>query len=149
LTYLKTGVVNVHWTYAQGTKIQSPFEVPLEIVNANKADISSNPLSDVVTKSFAADGTLQLNILNGKGGSIFYTLNGMLLGQYFNFIDGTIRARKDPGFQGVMGLTEQVSKNLFLPTGVYSLWSRDIPDPVETGTPPGSNMYGTHPMLMG
>jgi hypothetical protein len=73
----------------------------------------------------------------------------MLLGQYFNFIDGTINARKDPGFQGVMGLTEQVSMNLLLPTGVYSLWSRDIPDPVETGTPPGSNMYGTHPMLMG
>jgi hypothetical protein len=46
-------------------------------------------------------------------------------------------------------LTERTSSNLFLPDGVYSLWSRDIPNPEETGKAPGNNLYGTHPMLMG
>jgi hypothetical protein len=32
-----------------------------------------------------------------------------------------------------MGLSERVSNDLFLETGVYSLWSRDAADPVETG----------------
>lgn len=32
-----------------------------------------------------------------------------------------------------MGIAERVSNGLFLDDGVYSLWSRDQPDPVETG----------------
>lgn len=47
-----------------------------------------------------------------------------------------------------MGLSEQFSNNLFLPDGVYSLWSRDQPDPVQDGKAPGKNMYGTHPFYM-
>lgn len=47
-----------------------------------------------------------------------------------------------------MGLSERVSNNLFLENGVYSLWSRDAADPVETGKTPGNNMYGTHPFFM-
>ena len=49
----------------------------------------------------------------------------MVLGEYFNLIDGTIMAKKGDNFKGVLGLTERVSSNLFLPDGVYSLWSRD------------------------
>ena len=49
-------------------------------------------------------------------------------------------------YKGVMGLSEQVSSDLFLPDGVFSLWSRDQPDPVQTGKFPSSNMYGTHPV---
>lgn len=47
-----------------------------------------------------------------------------------------------------MGLSERVSNDLFLETGVYSLWSRDTANPVETGQSPGNNMYGTHPFYM-
>jgi hypothetical protein len=47
-----------------------------------------------------------------------------------------------------MGLSERVSNDLFLESGVYSLWSRDAADPVETGKSPGNNMYGTHPFYM-
>jgi len=47
-----------------------------------------------------------------------------------------------------MGLSEQVSTDLFLDDGVYSLWSRDATNPPQTGTLPGQNMYGTHPFYM-
>ena len=47
-----------------------------------------------------------------------------------------------------MGLAERTSNDLFLPTGVYSLWSRDIPNPVEKGELPASNLYGVHPFYM-
>ena len=47
-----------------------------------------------------------------------------------------------------MGLFERVSDDLFLPDGVYSLWSRDQPNPVEDGKAPGKNLYGTHPVYM-
>ena len=49
-------------------------------------------------------------------------------------------------YKGVIGLSEQVASDLFLPDGVFSLWSRDQPDPVQTGKFPSSNMYGTHPV---
>ena len=51
-------------------------------------------------------------------------------------------------FKGIIGLSDRVSNSLFLETGVYSLWSRDAADPVETGQAPGNNMYGTHPFFM-
>lgn len=47
-----------------------------------------------------------------------------------------------------MGILEQTSTNLFLKDGVYSLWSRDIPNPVQTTKAPGANLYGTHPFIM-
>ena len=47
-----------------------------------------------------------------------------------------------------MGLADQVSGDLFLKDGVYSLWNRDEPDPVERGTLPGANAYGTHPFFI-
>lgn len=46
-----------------------------------------------------------------------------------------------------MGLFERTSNDLFLKDGVYSLWSRDIPNPIETGKTPGNNLYGTHPVF--
>jgi hypothetical protein len=47
-----------------------------------------------------------------------------------------------------MGLSERVSNDLFLKDGVYSLWSFDTANPIETGKAPGNNMYGTHPFYM-
>jgi hypothetical protein len=48
-----------------------------------------------------------------------------------------------------MGLSERVSNDVFLQDGVYSLWSLDTANPVETGKSPGNNLYGTHPFYMG
>ena len=68
LTYLKSGIVNVHWTFAakpEGMKM--PFEVPTDIVGPDMTDVSANPLSDVVTQD-STSGSLALTILNAKGG---------------------------------------------------------------------------------
>jgi len=42
-------------------------------------------------------------------------------------------------FFGVFGLGERVSKALNYPTGVYSMFNRDIQDPFATGKTPGAN----------
>lgn len=71
----------------------------------------------------------------------------MILSEYLNIIDGV--AYTDSASKGIMGLAERTVSDLFLPDGVYSLWSRDIPNPEETGKAPGNNLYGTHPFYMG
>lgn len=68
--------------------------------------------------------------------------------EYFNFINSDVIVSGGSIFKGIMGLSERVSNDVFLGTGVYSLWSRDAANPVETGTAPGNNLYGTHPFYM-
>lgn len=121
-----TDIVNVHWTFATPSDGEMPpFEVPVEIVQPNKDKVSDGALSDFVTYTQAEGAGLVLNILNGKAGTPFYTLNGFVLGKYINIIDGKAMAAKDTKFKGLLGLTERISNDLFLGTGVYSLWSRD------------------------
>lgn len=146
LTLLKTGVVNVHYTFAD-TTMGTPFEVPTSIVQPNKDDVSEDPLSgfvDVVNGD--GSGPIGINIKNSAGTQVF-RLNGMVLSKYLNFMDTTAVTKK--GSKGVMGLFERVSSDLFLPDGVFSLWSLDTANPVETAKPPGNNLYGTHPIYMG
>jgi hypothetical protein len=52
-----------------------------------------------------------------------YKLNGMQLGELYNYIDASFYT-SDPS-KGLIGLFEQVSSNLYLKDGIYSLWSRD------------------------
>jgi lysosomal alpha-glucosidase len=47
-----------------------------------------------------------------------------------------------------LGLAERTSNDLFLGDGVYSLWTRDEPNPIENGELPGNNNYGVHPFYM-
>lgn len=48
-----------------------------------------------------------------------------------------------------MGLPGRIVSDLFLKDGVHSLWARDVASPIDTGSEPGSNMYNTHPFIMG
>ena len=45
----------------------------------------------------------------------------------------------------IFGLGERVGE-FFLSEGVYTLWNRDEPSPIENGRRPGNNIYGTHPI---
>jgi hypothetical protein len=67
-------------------------------------------------------------VSNGKGASVF-DLNGMILSTYLNIIDSVVHT-STTNYKGIMGLAEQVSNDLWLPDGVFSLWSRDAADPV-------------------
>jgi hypothetical protein len=147
LSVLETGVVNVHWTYADKGK-SAPFEVPTDIIQPNKDKLSTTETLDkfVTITNPAGEGAISIAIMNDATTQVF-NLNGMILGQYLNVIDTTAVTKK--GSKGVMGLFERVSSDLFLPDGVFSLWSFDTANPVETGKPPGNNLYGTHPYYMG
>lgn len=147
LTLLETGVVNVHWTYAD-TTVSAPFEVPVSIVQPNKDKVSTTETLDkyVAITNPAGEGAISISIMNGATTQVF-NLNGMILSQYLNVIDTTAVTKK--GSKGILGLFERVSSDLFLPDGVFSLWSFDTANPVETGKPPGNNLYGTHPYYMG
>ena len=146
LTLLKTGVVNVHYTFKDTTD-GAPFEVPTDIVQPNKDQVSEDPLSGFVdVTNPAGGGAIVITIKNAAGNNVF-TLNGMVLSKYLNFMDTTAITKK--GSKGVMGLFERVASDLFLPDGVFSLWSLDTANPVETAKPPGNNLYGTHPIYMG
>ena len=104
-------------------------------------------MSSYVEVSEGDEGAAQLTIKNDAGVTVF-TLNGMFIQEYINYLDVTVNT--DSKFRtGILGLTERVSDDLFLDTGVYSLWARDTADPAETGKAPGNNMYGTHPFYMG
>jgi alpha-glucosidase (family GH31 glycosyl hydrolase) len=104
-------------------------------------------LSANVEVSETEKGAAVLMIKNDAGDDVF-TFNGMFLQEYINYMDVTVQT--DSKYRtGVLGLTERVSTDLFLETGVYSLWARDTADPAETGKAPGNNMYGTHPFYMG
>lgn len=54
----------------------------------------------------------------------------------------------DTSFTGIFGLGERANKDFFFKDGVYSMWAKDIPTPIEDGKTPGNNLYGTHPFYM-
>jgi hypothetical protein len=151
LAILKSGVVVVKWNYDSapaGTKV--PFTVPTDIVDAGTDYSTTAKLSDRV--KINVDGTTQavsIDILADDKTTPVYTISGeMQLGEFYNVFRGTAHTRK-LNFKGVMGLAEQTTSDLFLKDGLYSLWSLDTANPIETGMAPGSNMYGTHPFFMG
>lgn len=149
LSVLESGVINVHYTYDNKTGLsKDPFEVPTTIVDAQKSKLSmTKNLSDNVEVSEGDSGAGVL-IIKNDAGVVVFTFNGMFLQEYINYMDVTVNT--DSAFRtGILGLSERVSQDLFLEDGVYSLWSRDTADPVETGKAPGNNMYGTHPFYMG
>lgn len=63
-------------------------------------------------------------------------------------IDAMAFSQNGTNFHGIAGLAERTSNELFLEDGVYSLWARDAPNPVENGELPGANIYGVHPFYM-
>ena len=150
MSVLASGVLNIHWTFTDPTKLdRKPFEVPTSIVDPQKDSLKEGAkLSDFISFNQQETGSdpFTIGVKNGNGTDV-YKLDGMLLSEYFNYIKAEALTSQSP-YNGIMGLSEQFSNNLFLQDGVYSLWSRDQPDPIEDGKAPGKNMYGTHPFYM-
>lgn len=48
----------------------------------------------------------------------------------------------------MMGLWERNTEDLYLDSGVYSMWNRGAGKPDQTKTLPASNSYSTHPLLI-
>lgn len=79
------------------------------------------------------------------------TLKGFLFDQYLNWFNMealAVPAANEDAFRGVFGLGERATKDFFFRSGVYSMWTKDTDNPVESGRLPGSNNYGVHPFYM-
>lgn len=151
LSVLSSGVVSVKWVRPElraGGK--APFKVPEFLVDAGTNYSSTAVLSDFVkVNSDPTTKAISIDILAADKTTPVYTISGdMQLGDYLNTMRGVAHTRI-ANFKGLMGLAEQTTTDLFLQDGLYSLWTLDTANPVETRKAPGSNMYGVHPFLMG
>lgn len=140
------------WSYAdQDTTRRMPFEVPDDIVTLSAIKTSTiHNVSDYITIDNYGSGSASLfDVFADVEKKVkIFSLGGVILGDYINLINVVAHTVTGDDFKGIMGLAERTVDDLFLPDGVYSLWSRDIPNPVERGALPASNMYGTHPFYM-
>jgi hypothetical protein len=146
MSVLKTGALNVKWTYENTSQdgYSAPFEVPIDLVNTmSNETMNGAVLSDYIT--LGTTGSPLLSIKNGN--TTIYDLQAMVLKEHFNFISAKVHVDKT-NFKGIMGLAERTVNDLFLAEGIYALWSRDAANPVEDGKLPGKNMYGVHPFYM-
>ena len=89
-----------------------------------------------------------MTVKSGPNGVEVYDLEAIILTEFLNQIRATVKTKAGSDFKGIMGLAERTVSDLFLPDGVYGLYSRDAANPVETGGFPASNMYGVHPFYM-
>jgi len=59
-----------------------------------------------------------------------FEIQDIILNDYINvFRTGVYTRYQGEYARKIMGLSEQVAKDLFLDDGVYSLWSRDVASP--------------------
>lgn len=156
LTVTEASIVNIRWNYADKPEtVKTPYEVPTNIVNMDLKP-GHLPLSDFITWSTHTGnntGEFQITVKNYLEKDalepLFTLRSNMMLNQYLNSWEGTAELRRDPDFQGLMGLPDQTSTDLFLGNGTYSLWNREAAEPVETGKYPTENTYGSVPFVMG
>lgn len=144
LTMTSDSIVHIKWSYENKPQIyKTPFEVPQNIIPDRGVGSSKN-LSSILY--ITEDPYLQINVL-ADSTHIAYTIYGLILDQYLNVIQATANQASDQ-YTGIFGLGERANPNFFFKDGVYSMWAKDIPTPVENGKAPGNNMYGTHPFYM-
>lgn len=126
-----------------------PFEVPTDIIATNRSDLKSGEkLSDYLTTSDGTQAPL-ISVKSGKGQTAeIFDLGSLVLKEHFNYISTQVHTKSGTDFKGIMGLAERTVSDLFLPDGIYTLWSRDSANPVEDGKLPGKNLYGVHPFYM-
>lgn len=88
---------------------------------------------------------LSINDLTGRQIIDFY---GLVYDSWLNIIQAQVHEATGDDFSGIFGLGERVASDLAYTDGVYSMWSRDVGNTLETGETPGNNNYGTHPFYM-
>lgn len=139
------GVLNIKWTYTEGVGGKKMFKVPEEYVNANQLKLSGNlyDLIEILPSPF------QIKFLYADAEQTeFFGIDGMVYDDYLNWLRVHVVTPSRNDFTGIFGLGERASEDFFYKDGVYSMWSKDIPTPIETSHLPASNMYGTHPYFM-
>lgn len=135
-------MVNLHWRIKDDVQ---HFTVPDELLDFDRTKRASGADFDEAYFTIATDLEGNTNIVvNNKTGTPLYRLNGFVMTHdHFNYWDVDILTD-----QPLIGLADQVSNKLSLEDGVYSLWTRDVPDPIADKKLPGKNMYGVQPFVV-
>ena len=115
------------------------FQVPEEIVDVQNAVSECNgvncELSKFVKINLSPEPDFLIRVQNGEEFEpiTLWQLNSFIQDEFINVIDAQVHLSANDSFKGVMGLAERTSNEVFLGDGVYSLWTRDEPNPVERG----------------
>ena len=149
VSLLNSGLVSLYYNYNDLSQVSKKvFEVPTDVIDTNKTvmDIKTDQLSNYVVITQEANKPISISI-KSKAGTQIFSLTGMALQEYYNA--RVFQVFTEANSKGIMGLGEQVTTDLFVPSGVYSFWSRDAGTPTADGKKPAKNVYGTHPFFMG
>ena len=152
VTVTEANMVNINWRYAQqpGT-VKVPYQIPSSIIDIDltPGHISLDEFISIQTLTGNTDkGEFILTVLNPTDKQPIWSLrSNMQLNQHLNMWEAIAHTRKE-NFQGVMGLADQTTTDLFLGNGTYTLWNRGAPEPAQTGKYPSENTYGSHPFIM-
>lgn len=146
LRILQGGILNIKWTWKDHSSTgKRPFEVPDEYITTNDR-ATFGDLSQFVAISATP---FQISFLSEDANPTqVFRLDGMIFDDYLNWIKIQVFTETGPKFKGIFGLGERANFDFFYKDGVYSMWSKDIPTPIDTGDLPAANMYGTHPYFM-
>jgi hypothetical protein len=148
LRVLPGDIVNVKWTwtdYAAAGK-RKPYAVPNEYISTEDK-VPFGDLSKHVVIS-ASPFTAVFFTSEGDAPTEYFRLDQMVYDEYLNWVKVQVTTEANEKFNGIFGLGERASFDFFYRDGVYSMWSKDIPTPIESGDLPAANMYGTHPYFM-
>lgn len=143
------------WSYQDPNRTR-PFEVPNDIVDLsqlknsdilkigdfikldNHSDISRNSSMDFNTP----EALVTIYTVYKNSRKRIYSLCGIMLDDHLNFING-IAWTPD---EGIVGLGDRSTDNLYVKSGVYSLWNRGTPiNKNDNKQMPASNSYGSNP----
>lgn len=112
LSILKTGVINVYYTFADET-YEKPFEVPLSMVDPKRNEISEDAkLSDYLQINNWEEGPLSIAFI--YNGAMFHRIDNILLLPHVNNLDATSFTRDGMANSKIMGLWERTAPDLYL-----------------------------------
>eukprot|EP00347_Sterkiella_histriomuscorum_P006514 403352477 len=157
IQFIDRDIINVKWTYdgiITPAGKRTPVEVPNELVDTSvKQDYntSSQKLSDFIVITNDPIFSLQFLSRNKSDTIPYFTIKGMLLDSYLNWINVEVTVpstEKKRDFKGIYGLGERANKQFFYQDGIYTIWGKDQSTPDEDGKPPAKSMYGAQPLFM-
>ena len=143
---MQGNILNIKWSWkGQSSTGKKPYVVPDEFISTE----SKTPVGDLSKFVVISSNPFEVSFLfDDDTQTECFRLEGMIYDDYLNWIKVHVVTETGDKFKGIFGLGERASFDFFYKDGVYSMWTRDVPTPIDFGTSPSSNMYGTHPYYM-
>ena len=124
---------------------ETEFSAPIEALNSDFVNGASRATIDIFTilniPKEGEDFYYEIHEMNDPK-KVYYSTKGQNF-VYSKYYKKTTALIESTG--NIFGLGERVG-DFFLDEGVYTIWNRDEPSPIEDGMRPGNNIYGTHPV---